>query len=213
MLVGLLFTAACSLPAISRASALASVSIWPLSATAVFFALLAWLNCHAIERWESEPSQQVLEECFSGAKQSAEKRGISGEIAGKRPSGAEAHIDSVGFMRGLKPPPPFGSSFSAACKALALSAGFMRGLKPPPPAGSCFRAACVLAAAGMFLAFVLSQTQARCASLAAAGAGSAFLLALLDRFRNRLTPLALRAAADLVLLTPVALLTPALLLR
>jgi hypothetical protein len=29
---------------------------------------------------------------------------------------------------------------------------------------------------------------------------------LLDRFRNRLTPLALRAAADLVLLTPLALL-------
>jgi hypothetical protein len=32
------------------------------------------------------------------------------------------------------------------------------------------------------------------------------LLALLDRTRERMTPLALRAAADLVLLTPLALL-------
>jgi hypothetical protein len=43
-----------------------------------------------------------------------------------------------------------------------------------------------------------------------AGAVSALLLALLDRLRTHLTPLAIRAAADLVLLTP-ALLTPALL--
>jgi hypothetical protein len=47
--------------------------------------------------------------------------------------------------------------------------------------------------------------------LVAAGAASALLLALLDRLRRRLTPLALRAAADLVLLTPV-LITPALLI-
>jgi len=34
---------------------------------------------------------------------------------GKLPSGAKARADPVGFMRGLKPPPPSASSFSAAC--------------------------------------------------------------------------------------------------
>jgi hypothetical protein len=43
----------------------------------------------------------------------------------------------------------------------------------------------------------------RIALLVASGAASALLLALLDRLRGRLTPLALRAAADLVLLTPL----------
>jgi hypothetical protein len=32
-------------------------------------------------------------------------------------SGAEARADIAGFMRGLKPPPPSASSFSAACLA------------------------------------------------------------------------------------------------
>jgi len=57
--------------------------------------------------------------------EAAEKLGISGEIGGNRPSGAKAGFDSVGFMRGLKPPPPSGSSFSAACQAEAPA--------PPPP--------------------------------------------------------------------------------
>jgi hypothetical protein len=90
----------------------------------------------------------------------------------------------------------------------------MRGLKPSPPSGSIFPAGCVLALAGLLLACILSHPQPRSAALAAAGAISALLLAALDGFRNRLTPLALRAAADLVLLTPLFLLTPlALLLR
>jgi hypothetical protein len=64
------------------------------------------------------------------------------------------------------------------------------------------------------LACVLFQPQPRFAALVAAGAVSTLLLALLDRLRNRLTPLALRISADLVLLTPFALLTPlALLVR
>lgn len=50
----------------------------------------------------------------------------------------------------------------------------------------------------------------RTAALLACAASSALLLALLDRLRNRMTPLTLRAAADLVLLSPV-LLTPLLL--
>jgi hypothetical protein len=54
----------------------------------------------------------------SGAKEAAEKLGLSGKICGKRPSGAKASIDSIGLMRGLKPPPPSISSFSARCKAV-----------------------------------------------------------------------------------------------
>src|ERR1035437_3710574 len=62
------------------------------------------------------------------AKQAAEKLGISGEIGGERPSGAKARVDFVGFMRGLKPPPPSESSFPAACKARTLhSDEFFRG--------------------------------------------------------------------------------------
>ena len=55
---------------------------------------------------------------------------------------------------------------------------------------------CVLAAA---------SAHPRPAALLAAGATSALLLALLDRNRARFSALALRAAADLVLLTPLAL--------
>lgn len=47
-LVGLLFTIGCVLPAWSRAA-----SPVALLAPALLFILLAWLNCHAIERWES----------------------------------------------------------------------------------------------------------------------------------------------------------------
>ena len=35
----------------------------------------------------------------------------------KPPSGAKARADYAGFMRGLKPPPPSGSSFSAGFSA------------------------------------------------------------------------------------------------
>jgi hypothetical protein len=52
----------------------------------------------------------------------------------------------------------------------------------------------------------LSSTQPRFAVLVLAGAAGALLLTLLDRFRGRLTPIALRASADLALLTPLALL-------
>jgi hypothetical protein len=53
----------------------------------------------------------------SGAKQAAEKLEICGLIGGKCPSAAKANVDSAGVMRGLKPPPPSASSFSAACEA------------------------------------------------------------------------------------------------
>ena len=48
------------------------------------------------------------------------KLGISGEIGSKGSSVAKVGIDSDGFMRGLKPPPPSDGSFSAACKARYL---------------------------------------------------------------------------------------------
>ncbi len=59
---------------------------------------------------------------------------------------------------------------------------------------------------GICLAFLLAWNEPRSAALIAAGAASALLLALLDRFRGRLTPLTVRASADLVLLTPALLL-------
>jgi hypothetical protein len=128
-LVGLLFTAACVLPALSRASG-TSLSLVALSAAAGVFALLAWLNCHAIDRWENlEPAQR----------------------------------------------------------------------------SPIFRQACVLAVAGLLLAFILFPAQPRAAALVLAAAVSSLLLSLLDLVRARLTSVALRAAADLVLLSPLAL--------
>jgi hypothetical protein len=133
LLVGLLFTAACVLPVFSRAAELPGTGLWPLVIAAVFFALLAWLNCRAIDRWESRETPH----------------------------------------RSLR----------------------------------VFGPACLLAIAGLALAIFLAGLQTRPAALVAAGAASAFWLALLDRLRPRLTPLALRVAADLVLLCPI-LLTP-----
>ncbi len=132
-LVGALFTAGCALPALSRLHRLPGhgARLAPLLAAVAFFAALAWLNCHAIERWESGGISRI-------------------------------------------------------------------------PAAS------LLGLAGLLLAAVFLPTHPRLAALLAAGAASALLLALLHRLRHRLTPLALRAAADLVLLTPV-LLTPILL--
>ncbi len=64
---------------------------------------------------------------------------------------------------------------------------------------------CWLGLAGAILALMLSAASPRAAAVLAMGALSALLLTLLDRMRNRLAPLALRAAADLVLLTPLLL--------
>jgi hypothetical protein len=206
MVVGVLFTAACVLPALSRAAAQTRPTLWPLLAAAVFFALLAWLNCHAIERWESEPSQQAGRESFFAAKPNAEKLGSEGG------GGFNPRIKPTESMWALAPEgrfPPTSRefpSFSEGCKAPAVYASFSRWLKPPHPSASSATAACVLAFAGLLLACALSHAQPRSAALAVAGAVSALLLAVLDRFRNRLTPLALRAAADLVLLTPLAFL-------
>ncbi len=39
----------------------------------------------------------------------------------KETSGAKARVNSAGFMRGLKPPPPSGSRLSAAWRALTIA--------------------------------------------------------------------------------------------
>jgi hypothetical protein len=131
MLVGLLFTAACALPAFGRAAVSSASPFWPLTIPAVFFTLLAWLNCHAIEHWESR-----------------------------------SHSHS----------------------RVAL-----------------WKPALGLALTGLVVSAILSGTHPRAAAMLLAGAISAFLLAELDRRRSRFTPLALRIAADLVLLTPIPL--------
>ena len=66
--------------------------------------------------------------------------------------------------------------------------------------------ACLVSLMGICLALLLLQNEPRSAALITAGAASALLLALLDRFRSRLTPLSVRAGADLVLLVPALLL-------
>ena len=95
------------------------------SGIGVFFAALAWLNCHAIECWESQGDSRI------------------------------------------------------------------------------FPAACMVALAGILLAASAVFVQPNFAALLAAAAASAILLAILDHLRTRLTKLALRSAADLVLLTPI----------
>ncbi len=57
LLVGVLFTSGCAFPALSRLPISGNLlQLWPFFAVITFFALLAWLNCHAIDRWESSRS-------------------------------------------------------------------------------------------------------------------------------------------------------------
>jgi hypothetical protein len=53
LLVGLLFTAGCAAPTLSRPYS----ARWPFFACLLFFVALAWLNCTAIESWESSMNQ------------------------------------------------------------------------------------------------------------------------------------------------------------
>jgi hypothetical protein len=131
LLVGSLFTLGCALPTLRRVPALLSASSWPVLGTVVFFALLAWLNCSAIDFWESHT------------------------------------------RHALRP-----------------------GIRSP------FFAACLLAGLGGVLAVCWFAAHPRAAVLILAGAVSAVLLAWLDEHRSRLSPIALRACADLALLTP-----------
>lgn len=150
LLVGLLFTTGCVLPAWQRIHAFAAPGtlVWQFVIPAVYFAALAWLNCFSIAQWE-------LADQADGA--------CLGRVW-------------VSFAK-------------SAC------------VKSPN-----FRSATLLAFAGLLLAALASASHPRPAALLAAGAASALLLALLDCIRHRITPLALRVAADLVLLTPALLL-------
>jgi hypothetical protein len=80
----------------------------------------------------------MSEKHASGAKQAAEKLGVSGEIGEKHPSGAKAHAHFAALTARLKScPDAYGSSdksFSAACKARVDSIGFMPGINPRPTA-------------------------------------------------------------------------------
>lgn len=127
MFVGVIFTFGCALPAFSRTR-----FSQPFLIATVLFALLAWLNCHAIDRWESHDANS--------------------------------------------------SSRSIALPSLFLAA-------------ACF-----------ICSVLLAPSHTRSASLLACGAASVLLLAALDRLRSRMTPVTLRAAADLALLTPAMLL-------
>ena len=124
-LVATIFTCGCMLPVWPRA-ALLHAPLWPLALVAAFFMLLAWLNYHAIGRWEAG----------SGA----------------------AHITPAGLF---------------------------------------------LAFAGLVVAASIRAGHPSAALLIGLGAGSAVRLALLNRNCRTLTPLALRASADLVLLLPL----------
>jgi hypothetical protein len=135
-LVAIIFTAACALPTLGRTAAGSVHFALPLGRLMVavfYFALLASLNCHSIERWESDQNA-------------------------------------------------FDGNLSSRSGTFAQGVG--------------------LAVAGLVLAGILSSNH-RIAFLVGSGAAAALLLALLDQFRGRLTPLALRVAADLVLLTPL----------
>ena len=129
-LVGVLFTFGCALPTFSRLrlTAIRDAELWPLIVAIAFFAMLAWLNCHAIERWESSTPSHVAAN------------------------------------------------------------------------------ASVLGIAALVLALIFHHAAPNNSALLIAGSAGALLLALLDRFRGRLTSLTLRAAADLALLTPIFLL-------
>ena len=128
VLVAVLFTSGCVLPTIGRTGNLSATFVVVI----VFFAALAWLNCRAIECWES------VGQTYYGT-----------------------HIQSVAGL---------------------------------------------LALAGVLAAIILFAPRSHEAALIGTGAASAVLLALLDGIRGRLTPMALRSAADLVLLTPLVLL-------
>jgi hypothetical protein len=131
-LVGVLFTMGCLLPVWSQSVLRAGHAAWRvLLLPGLFFMGLAWLNCHAIESWES-------------------------------------------------------ADYEAGSERVA-------------------RTACGVGLAGVVLAGILVFRMPHAAALIATGAMSAWLLAGLDLNRQRITPLALRASADLVLLAPLLL--------
>jgi len=59
-IVGALFTAGCAAPVLVRLHSTVAVSPeWPVMVSVAFFALLAWLNCVAIDAWESSEKSAI----------------------------------------------------------------------------------------------------------------------------------------------------------
>ena len=133
LLVAIVFTAACSLPVLARIEPPGSTSCLAIIPAVLTFVALAWLNCQAIETWESNAPTR----------------------------------------------------FKFVIPQLAVA----------------------LAATAATLATISALTHhPRPALLLASAAASSLLLALLHSLKPNLTPTTLRTAADLVLLTPLALL-------
>ncbi len=130
LVVGVLFTAGCALPTLTRMWLWhgPSTTLRLLLMAVTMLAALAWLNCHAIEQWES---------------------------------GSPRRIDGIMIAS---------ATLTCACLTVAAEAG-----------GSATRLAVLMACT----------------------ATSAALLGVLDASRTRISPTVLRAAADLVLLTPI----------
>jgi len=139
LIVGILFAAGCALPSASPA----------IAVPAIFFAALAWLNCWAIEIWESDAAWQ-------------DDKDKPGKI-----------------LLAVRHP-----------RSIVLRSN-------------------ALACAGVIIAATLLPFTPRAAAMLAAGALSALLLAFLNRARDRMTAVAVRALADLVLLTPALVLAAA----
>jgi len=179
LLVGVLFTSACALPTLGRALPRA---FWPIAVAALYFTLLAWLNCHLIERWESAAAAPI-------SPQPVGSEGKPAQLIRPFNTGAPCPILAPFFWRkGGKPQHDLRAGSESEGKCTTLPA--------PIP----------LALLGLILSVVLVPVQPRAATLVVAASASSLLLALLDRHRARFTPLALRAAADLVLLTPIVVL-------
>ena len=147
MLVGVLFSSATVIPAWARAP----LHHAPLLFGAALFATLSWLNCVAIETWESTPAH------------------------------ASQHIHPATLIAGRH-------LTVAACGLAAIST-----------------------AAAAASAIIVPGSIA--IPIAAACALAAGLLALLSIERRRLTPMALRIAADAALLSPLVILPRLLLAR
>ena len=139
LLVGVFFAAGCALPAMSSALAASVAMQCAFLGMVALFAALAWLNCFAIEQWESGSPH-----CYDPSVRT-----------------------------------------SAFCLAMT----------------------------GLAAAILLCPLLPRVALLLVAAALSALLVALLDRIRSFLSPVTLRAFADLVLLTPLLLISVARMVR
>jgi hypothetical protein len=80
------------------------------------------LLLHSSIRRKPEKPAVIFSTCGT-AEQAAENGLFSRSIGEKHSSGAKARMDSFGFRRGLKPPPPSGFGFSAACEAVPFQSG------------------------------------------------------------------------------------------